>query len=77
MDKTGWTGWIEWSGGKCPVPPETPIEPRYRGGEDPTKGVRMTVAPAQRLAWWHDGEDDDIIAYRIVEHSPSLTRGEG
>ena len=52
-------------GGPCPVDPDTPIEPDYRGPEDASLGVRMTVAPASRLAWSHDGADDDIIGYRI------------
>lgn len=57
-------GWIEHDGGPCPVAPDVFVEPMYLGPDDPAKGVRMIVAPAGRLAWWHDGEDDDIIAYR-------------
>lgn len=59
--------WIEWKGGECPVDPGTLVEPQYAADADPAKGTRIDwPVPAARLAWNHDGEDDDIIAYRIV-----------
>jgi hypothetical protein len=57
--------WIEWGGGECPVEPEAPVVPSYRGPEG--DGVRITCARAGRLAWYHTGEDDDIIAYRVIK----------
>lgn len=54
------------NGGPCPVPPETPIYPSYRGAEDRTKGIRIRLAPAGRLDWSHDGSADDIVAYRVA-----------
>ena len=57
---------IEWAGGDCPVESDALIAPEYRGASDARKGIRMRLAPAWRLAWHHDGEDDDIVGYRIV-----------
>lgn len=56
-------GAVEHDGGPCPVQDWTVIRPFFRGPEDTTKGVRITLAPAWRLDWSHDGADDDIIAY--------------
>jgi len=57
-------GWIEHDGGRrSPVAPDTLVSVLYRGPEDPAKGIRIPFACASRLAWWHNGEDDDIIAY--------------
>lgn len=59
-------GWLPWSGGDRPVAPEIFVEVQYRGSADPRKGIRIDwEAPAGRLAWHHDGADDDIVAYRI------------
>lgn len=62
--------WIEWKGGECPVDEGIIVDVKYRDDEDHSKGLRL-FGPiyASRLAWWHDGQDDDIIAYRIVEAS--------
>lgn len=61
-----WGPWVEHSGGPCPVPPETWVIPGYRDVADPAKGIRIEGAvPASCLAWWHDGQDDDIIRYRL------------
>ena len=59
--------WIEHKGGDLPVHPDQVVEVRYRHDEDQTKGTRISwPVPAHRLAWYHDGEDDDIVAYRLV-----------
>lgn len=58
--------WITWNGGECPIHPATIVETRYRSAPDIDKGVRIDwPVRAGRLAWNHDGEDDDIVAYRI------------
>lgn len=60
------SGWTPWAGGDCPVTPETFVEVQYRGSADIRKGLRIDwEAPAGRLAWHHDGADDDIVAYRV------------
>ena len=59
--------WIEWKGGECPVDEDTLVEVRYAKQPVTAKGVRLDGhIRAGRLAWYHDGEDDDIIAYRTV-----------
>ena len=57
-------GWKEHDGGPCPVAPDTPVALMYRDKPDPMKGIRIPFALAIRLDWSHDGQDDDIIAYR-------------
>lgn len=66
-------GWIAHDGGKlAPVAGDTIVAVMYRGDEDASKGVRIPYANASRLTWWHDGADDDIIAYRAEKaHDPA------
>lgn len=60
-------GWIEWSGGECPVGDRTIVEVRYRNGEV------KAAAPADFYEWGHGRPHfvttgRDIIAYRL--HQP-------
>ena len=79
---TGETDWIEWKGGKCPVPLTAFVTVRYRDGEEDL--IRARDAIFKQGDWWkHDGEPTydlttdeegvchscDIIAYRIVDPS--------
>lgn len=60
--------WIEWKGGDQPVEWLVTVEVQYRAPADSAKGTRIDFpCVAARLAWWHDGADDDIIAYRKWE----------
>lgn len=55
-------GWIEWTGGECPVGRSEKVAYRLRNGqenEDPYE--------AGCLSWRHHGEPYDIIAYRLVK----------
>jgi len=54
-------GWIEWHGGECPVDGCVKVEYRLRDGETSNE-------PASCLAWEHEGECYDIIAYRVIEN---------
>lgn len=56
--------WIEWGGGKQPVPSSTPVEVRFRNG--------ATNREDSAGGWnWECTSDDpryyDIIAYRVIE----------
>lgn len=53
-------GWIEWHGGECPVDGCVKVEYRLRDGDTSNE-------PASCLAWEHEGECYDIIAYRIID----------
>lgn len=53
-------GWIEWSGGKCPVSPEVKTEVKFRSG-------RVRIRPAIEWCWSHASLRSDIIAYRVVK----------
>ena len=53
-------GWIEWTGGACPVPGFTLVDVRLRGGD-------VRVARSASLWHWTDeGQDSDVIAYRLL-----------
>ncbi len=52
-------GWIEWSGGECPVAGDTLVEVVLRYGESVTDR-------ASAFTWWHIGLAYDIVRYRVV-----------
>lgn len=58
---------IAHDGGPCPVHPLTVVRPKFRGPPNPDFGIRIRVAPAIRLDWTHDGGDDDIVGYEVLE----------
>ena len=51
------SGWIEWNGGKCPVPPNTKVEIQYTDNS----------CIASAVDWSHYGMGGDIKAYRVVK----------
>ena len=54
-------GWIEWSGGECPVADFLKVEYQLRGGAKWSDSAKI-------LEWQHEGGRHDIIAYRL--HKP-------
>lgn len=66
-------GWIEWSGGDCPVPRETIVKVRYRDelGPEPSGNTRdwFMADRADAWRWSHMGNQHDIVAYRV--HKPA------
>jgi hypothetical protein len=54
----GWSEWIEWDGGECPIPCGVTHQVKHRDGE-----VVEDVEP-DTWEWGHLGMDGDIIAYR-------------
>lgn len=63
-------GWIEWGGGDMPVSEHTFLHVRYRGEFQEDKCI------AGNMIWNHSGEEDDIIAYRIIPEQPTNQNGE-
>lgn len=63
--KTDTDGWIEWSGGKCPVPSGTLVDVKHRGGE---VYQNKPALGDNNVRWSHVGSRGDIIAYRL--HQP-------
>lgn len=59
--------WIDWSGGECPVAPETLVQFHVRGAPNLTSSVRR----ADGLSWPHLPQfaNLDIIAYRLAVQS--------
>lgn len=57
-------GWIEWDGGECPVNGDTVVEVKYR---NPFPG-HINNRQGCYFSWSHEGDDGDIIAYRL--HKP-------
>ena len=64
-------GWIEWKGGKCPVPADTLVEWRLR--HETENNYTLVVRPAGDLYWSHESPPPalDIVAYRIVKLAES------
>lgn len=58
-------GWIEWSGGECPVPRGSETTIRFRDGDETTDTI------PHLWNWEHDNDEADIIAYRIVNQQPT------
>ena len=53
-------GWFAWGGGQRPVPEDMLVDYRMRSA------TFVETRPAGQLAWHHDGQGDDIVAYRIA-----------
>ena len=53
--------WIAWGGGECPVADDKTVRVRYRGDFQEDKCI------AGSMIWSHSGEEDDIIAYRLMD----------
>lgn len=67
-------GWTEWNGGERPVDGGAVVDVQFRSAAVAAKGTRLSSpCRADRLAWWHDGEDDDIVAYRIAKATGSAS----
>lgn len=56
-------GWINWGGDACPVPAGTSVEWRLRSG-------KTGACFATSLSWKVMGNDNDIVAYRVIEAAP-------
>lgn len=52
--------WIDWGGGDCPVEFDVIVEYKLRSD-------RRYTSVARYLCWYHEGGENDIIAYRIVK----------
>lgn len=66
-------GWIDWPGGKCPVPKGTLVDVKWRDGriDDgiPAKiSHDLDSSKRNAIRWRHHGYSHDIIAYRL--HQP-------
>ena len=64
MSKPNKDGWIRHRGGKCPVDGDAKVDYRMRDGE-----IDCFGRDAGRLAWSHNSDIGDIMAYRI--HKPT------
>ena len=55
-------GWIPWAGGDCPVERRAVVRVKAKNGE-------IGTDKAHFYDWWHTGEPNDIVAYRVVQQS--------
>ena len=62
--------WIDWSGGECPVPPETIVKVELRCGGSELSGL------AREYYWNHYDDDGDIVSYCTVTEQPDLEAAE-
>ena len=62
--------WIEWRGGKCPVPLDTKVEVKLRNGK--------VLEPAYAFCykWDHFYQGGDIVEYRTITEQPDLEAAE-
>lgn len=60
MTKQNKDGWIRHRGGKCPVDDGVMVDVRLRDGSG-------GIEKARYLRWGRDGDDGDIMAYRVCE----------
>jgi len=58
MTERDQSNWIEWSGGECPVPPNTLVHVRTKDGRE------LCI----RRAWAHRWDHANFGAYRIADH---------
>ena len=58
--------WIEWAGGECPVDELVRVECIFRAPPLPQECEPTMPCEAGTLAWWHDRQNDDIVAYRVL-----------
>lgn len=62
MNAANAANWINWHGGKCPVPSLTLVSVRFRTG----KGSSGS-ASARAFRWDHMRLGGDIVAYRVEQ----------
>ena len=60
-------GWVAWEGGECPVDPNAMVDAKFRAPPYDYQLPPALPTAACLLEWYHDGENDDIIAYRVIE----------
>lgn len=58
-------GWKSWGGGPCPVKDTRGVSVIYRDGKTST----FMLNHIGSLIWRHDGQPDDIIAYKEQSHA--------
>lgn len=56
------SGWIPWNGGACPVHLDRAVHVRYRCGLEDNENDSAYI-----FRWLHNGNDYDIIAYKVVD----------
>lgn len=55
-------GWIEWKGGECPVNRDQKIRVKFKDGIQEESIARDFI-----FVWRHYYDDNNIIAYKIIE----------
>ena len=62
--------WIKWSGGECPVSPDTLVEVKLRC-------VGLELSGLAKTYYWRGvGGDADIVEYRTITEHPDLEAAE-
>ena len=63
----GHDGWIQWSGGECPVDSDEIVEVKFRNANQ----YQFNSDRAGDFYWAHTGSNADIIAYRLQQPTKS------
>ena len=68
LQKSDAQGWIEWSGGACPVPEGALVDVRHRDGDEFFGHAAMWDVGDHFAAqdWSHTDVGGDIVAYRMT-----------
>ncbi len=64
------SNWIKWNGGECPVQQNTPVDVRYRDGQEKFNVPALKNVPGREASsayWKHSNYVNDIVAYRLSE----------
>lgn len=73
--------WINHAGGKRPVHLTDIVQVKFRDHDSVIGGMKSDTGCAGDWAWFHDGSDDDIVAYRIIApsepHEPPSSQAPG
>ena len=62
--------WWPWTGGECPVEANDIVNFLMRGDTEEDDDL-YTNCRADGIMWTHNDSDGDIIAFRVVQHTPS------
>lgn len=66
-------GFLPWTGGECPVDPETYVRIFFRDGESNAGFPHEQQAQDWRWTW--DNDDSDIVGYRVAHPSEAAAAG--
>ena len=65
--ESGWSAWLNWAGGECPLPPDTGVECETANGDKTPEG---RCVEARWWEWERRDSGSDIARFRYREDAP-------